>query len=163
MSQVNDPTAGRELFSREMSVTINASPETIFPSIADIRRHPEWAANPLEIRHIAGPANGEEATFASVARRTARVAGTFTGQIRVLASEPPHLLRYEVRDTSGHYHWTITLAPEGSSTRLTQRMAKLSGPWIINVLQPGLIWPLIGAHQVRVGLERLKACAETGR
>ena len=155
------PTATRELFAREVSIVIAASREAIFDYVVDITRHPEWAANPLEIQHVAGPARGVGATFTSVAHRTARIAGTFTGRVRVLVAERPDLLRYEVIDTSGHYHWTITLATADAGTLLTQHMAKLDGPWLINVVQPSVIWPLVGSYQARVGLARLKARMET--
>ncbi|HHP7234675.1 MAG TPA: SRPBCC family protein [Desulfobacterales bacterium] len=146
----------KELFAREVQIHIQAPCAEVFHYLADINRHSEWADNPLEIRHVSGPPGGVGATFESVARRTARVAGTFTGRIRIVAAEPPHRFAYEVEDNTGHYRWTMLVTPEGNGTRLTQRMAKLSGPWLINLFQPWLIWPLIGRPQVKGGLKRIK-------
>ena len=150
----------RYLFVREQAILIDVPCEAVFTYVVDVLRHPEWAANPLEIRHIAGPTSGVGATFASVAHKTGRVAGTFTGHLRVVEVTPPQRFVYDVVDTSGHYHWTIALHREANCTRLSQRMAKLSGPWLINLLQPRLIWPLIGRPQVRRGLANLKAHLE---
>jgi uncharacterized protein YndB with AHSA1/START domain len=152
--------ADKELFARDVQIHIQASCTEVFNYLVDIRRHCEWAANPLEIRHFSGPTAGVGATFESVARRTARVAGTFTGRIRIVAVEPPHRFAYEVEDNTGRYRWTMTITPEGNGTKLTQRMAKLSGPWLINLFQPWLIWPLIGRPQVKGGLDRIKICLE---
>lgn len=159
----DEKSAVKELFAREVQIIIQAPPQEVYRYIADITRHREWAANPLEIRHVAGPAVGVGATFHSVARRTARVAGTFIGRIRIIEDDPPHCLVYETQDATGRYRWRITLTTEGGGTRLTQRMAKLSGPWYINLLQPAFIWPLIGRPQAQGGLEKLKARLETAR
>lgn len=160
MSQATVQAASGELFAYQLSVQIQAPPDLVFAYVSAIERHPEWAANPLTIQHVAGPTTGPGATFTSVAHRTARVAGTFTGRIRILDVEAPRRLVYRVEDTSGQYHWTFTLTPEAGGTHVVHRMGKLGGPWLINMVQPGLIWPLIGKHQVWVGLQNLKSRLE---
>lgn len=141
----------------EISILINASAEEVFDYVANVRRHSDWAANPLEMRHVAGPDSGVGATFAATAHRTVGFAGTFRGQVRVLTEEPPRRFVYETEDPSGHYQWTFLVAPEEKGTRLTHRMEKLTGPLILRWLQPAVLWPLIGKRQVKRGLENIKA------
>jgi uncharacterized protein YndB with AHSA1/START domain len=153
----------RELFARELHIFIQAPCEVVFQYVADISRHSEWASNPLVIRHVAGPASGPGATFESEARPTARGLGTVTGRIRILEAEPPHRLVYEAQDNTGRYRWTMMLQADADGTRVTQRMAKHSGPWFINLIQPVVIWPLLGRPSVQRGLETIKDRLERPR
>lgn len=148
------------MLKKEINIFISAAAEDVFGYVANVRRHPDWAANPLEIHHMAGPESGLGATFATTAHRTVGFAGTFQGRIRVLIEEPPRRFVYETEDTSGRYQWTFFIIPEGNRTRLTHRMEKLSGPWILRWLQPAVLWPLIGKKQVKRGLENIKVHLE---
>ncbi|HEU0294568.1 MAG TPA: hypothetical protein VFR47_17645 [Anaerolineales bacterium] len=82
------------------------------------------------------------------------------GAIRVVIDEPPKQFAFETHDSSGRYRWTFTVTSKGNGSCLTQRMEKLSGPWIFRYLQPAIIWPLFGSRQVRGGLENIKALLE---
>jgi uncharacterized protein YndB with AHSA1/START domain len=116
-------TASERLpFSREMRIYIEAAPEIVFRYVADIRRHTEWSADPLEIRLEPGPEYGPGTTFTSVASIGSK---RITGHGCVIAEEPPTRFVYESRDLFGHHRWTMTLRPEGPGTRLTQRMERL--------------------------------------
>lgn len=148
------------MFSREMSIFVNVPADQAYGLVSDLRRHPEWAFNPLKLRHIAGPDQGVGATFSSVAHPVAGIVETFQGQIRVMTDEPPKQFAFETHDLSGRYHWMFTVTPEGNGSHLTQRMEKLSGPWILRYLQPAISWPLFGSAQVRGGLENIKALLE---
>ena len=148
------------MFSREMSIFVNVPADQAYGLVSDIRRHPEWAFNPLKLHHIGGPEQGVGATFSSVAHHVASIVETFEGQIRVVIDEPPKQFAFETHDPSGRYRWTFTVTSEGNGSRLTQRMEKLSGPWILRYLQPAIIWPLLGSAQVRGGLENIRALLE---
>ena len=150
----------KELSPKELSIHIDATPETVYRLVSDVIRHPEWSQNPLAIRHVEGPLEGPGATFSSRAGRVARFAGTFKGRIRVRSARPPEHFEYETHDDSGRYVWSFSIAREGNGCRLVHRVEKLSGPWILRVVQPPIIWPLIGSHQVRVGLQNIKRKAE---
>ena len=147
----------RPAFGREMSTYIEASPETVFRYIADIRQHGEWSAEPLEIKLEAGPTHGQGATFTT----TAHVGKSkIAAQVCVIAEEPPVRFVYESKDLFGHHRWTMTSRPEGTGTRLTQRMERLQGPLWLRILQPYIMWPSVGRRSVGKGLARIKSRLE---
>ena len=149
------------MFNRERTVFINTSTEKAFRYVSDIPRHTEWAANSLEISHTGGPASGPRATFGSVIHNPAGIVGSFQGQIRVLVEEHPHRFVYETSDTTGQYRWTFLLSAKGNGCRLIHRMERISASWIIRLLQPFIIWPLVGSRQVQNGLEHIKTNLES--
>jgi uncharacterized protein YndB with AHSA1/START domain len=157
-SQLGQPAR----ITAEKNLYIEASPEHVYRYATDIRRHAEWAFNPLEIVHVAGPDSGLGATFKSVARRTAGFVGTFRGLIKVVSDAPPYRFVYDVQDDSGSYRWTMLFEAEGSGTRIIHRFEKYAGPWVLWFLQPTLIWPMVGSKQVAGGLANLKAKLEAG-
>jgi uncharacterized protein YndB with AHSA1/START domain len=146
----------------EKSLHIEAAPEQVYRYATDLRRHPEWAFNPLEIKHSSGPESGPGATFESVAHRTAGFAGTFRGVVKIVSDDAPRRFVYDVQDDSGSYRWTMAFEPEGSGTRMTHRFEKYAGPWVLWFLQPALIWPMVGSRQVAGGLSNIKAKLEAG-
>ena len=149
------------MFTREKTILINTSVDQAFSYVANISRHSEWAANPLEIRHTAGPESGEGATYESVIHHPAGIAGAFQGGIRVLHEESPHRFVYETSDTTGQYRWSFLLSAEGKGCRLIHRMERTSASWIIRLLQPLILWPLLGSRQVQAGLEHIKTNLES--
>lgn len=151
--------AERPLFGREMSTYIEASSEGVFRYIADIRRHAEWGAQPLDIAFASGPEQGPGATFRSIAH-VGRM--QIAAQVLVVAEEPPVRFVYECKDPFGLHRWTMTVRPEGSGTRLTQRMERVQGPLWVRILQPYVLWPLQGRSDVQKGLKNIKAHLETG-
>ena len=162
MNNSHDLTRAKEVqrpqFRRQMSIFIEAAPETVFRYVADISRHAEWSAQTLSITLEPHPEHGSSATFAS----TALVGFLLpvAGHIRVIAEEPPMRFVYECQDISGQYYWTMLLQPEGKGTRLTQRMERLQGPWWIRLAQSGLVWPLYGRRAIGKGLANIKAHLE---
>ena len=56
------------MFSREMSIFVNVPADQAYGLVSDLRRHPEWAFNPLKLRHIAGPDQGVGAVSLDVYR-----------------------------------------------------------------------------------------------
>jgi hypothetical protein len=147
----------RPLFGRELSTYIEVPPDTVFRYIADICRHAEWSAEPLDITLESGPDHGQGATF-----RTAAHVGKnkITARVCVIAEEPPVRFVYESKDLFGLHRWTMTLRGEGSGTRLTQRMERVQGPLWVRILQPYVMWPTVGRRSVGKGLARIKSRLE---
>jgi|SRR5690242_3077761 len=149
--------AERPLFGRELSTYIEVSPETVFHYIADISRHGEWSADPLEITQSAGSDHGPGATFTTLAHVGKN---TIAAQVCIIAEEPPVRFIYEGKDLFGHHRWTMTLRAEGNGTCLTQRMERVQGPLWVRLLQPYILWPTAGRRSVGKGLARIKSRLE---
>jgi Polyketide cyclase / dehydrase and lipid transport len=143
-------------FAREENIQIQAPASRIFDYVADVRRHPEWAAQRLVVRSQDG--NGVSVgTYES----TAYLGLPIRGRIRIVSAEPPLRFAYECEDMSGHYLWTMSLRSLGGGVRLTMRVERLAGPWWVRLLQPVFIWPLVGRRGVRRALANIRRQIET--
>src|SRR5579859_588134 len=81
---------------------------------------------------------------------------------RIITEESPTRFVYECSDLFGCHRWTLTLQPRGNGTRLTQRMERIEGPWWVRLLQPCLMWPIVGRRSVGKGLANSKTHLESG-
>src|SRR5690348_8056328 len=142
-------------FSREISIFIAVAPEVAYRYISDIRRHPEWATEPLDIT----PESDLDRRFRSVAHLGPM---KIKALVEVLSEEPPSRLVYQCKDLFGLHRWTVTLAAEGSGTRLSQRVERIEGPWWVRLLQPVVLWPTLGKSDVQNGLHNIKNQLEKG-
>jgi hypothetical protein len=146
-------------FGREESVYVQNAPSAVFAYVADIRNHPEWAAQRLEVRGRDQNGGPTLSMFDSKAYLGLPIRGT----IRVLAAEPPDRFVYECEDMSGHHLWTMSVQEVGAGCRLTMRVERLQGPFWVRMLQPVVMWPLIGRPGVRRGLANIKRRMESSR
>jgi hypothetical protein len=142
-------------FAREESIQIQAPAGAVFDYVADVRRHPEWAAQRLEVQ-LQNRSTSSLSTYDSIAHLGMPIKGT----IRVVSAEPPLRFAYECEDMSGHYLWTVSLRTLGGGSRLTLRVERLAGPWWVRLLQPILIWPLVGRPGVRRAVGNIKERVE---
>ena len=141
---------------RERSVQINASPEVVYDYVSDILKHPEWAAQKMEMRHTGGPEKGVGAEFASMVH----FMGNVPGKLRVVSDERPRRFTFEARDSSGAYLWTFTLETKDGGTKLTHSFDRQSAPVYIKLIQPWLMYPLLGKGMFDKGLAHIKARCE---
>ena len=88
---------------------LGAAPPTVFATLADVSRYPEWRA---------GVAKVEVVTPAPLTWREYEGGDVIT--IEVVEARPPELLRVRIADPELPFGgtWTYRLAPEGSGTRL---------------------------------------------
>jgi hypothetical protein len=138
-------------FAREETIQIQAPASSVFDYVADVRRHPEWAAQRLEVRP-----QDRDGSPLSTYDCTAHLGMPIRGTIRVVSADPPLRFAYECEDMSGRYLWTMSVRTLGGGSRLTMRVERLSGPFWVRLLQPIIIWPLIGLPGVRRGLANIK-------
>ena len=142
-------------FAREETIQIQAPASTVFDYVADVRRHPEWAAQRLQVR-----ARGRDTDPLNTYDSTARLGLPIRGTIRIVSAEPPLRFAYECEDMSGHHLWTMSLRTVGGGSRLTMRVERLAGPLWVRLLQPILMWPLVGRPGVRKALVNIKRSVE---
>jgi hypothetical protein len=125
---------------RERSILIAATREAVYDYVSDVMRHPDWAAQEMEMKHTGGPDAGAGAEFES----SVHFMGHVAGRIKVIEASRPERFVYQCQDTSGRYNWTFNIQQEGSGTRLTQSFDRLNAPFYVKVIQPALLYPLLG-------------------
>lgn len=134
--------------SYEVSAVAAAPPDAVWPLLADLTRHGEWSADPLEV-----VADG--AGFASVARAK----GTeFRARLDVLESVPPTRFAFRAQDGTGTYEHVFTLVREGAGTRVTRRVTATSLSPAQRVLFY-LVLPVIKKPNARKALDRFATLA----
>ncbi|MGE0056653.1 MAG: SRPBCC family protein [Dehalococcoidia bacterium] len=145
------------MFTNEETIHIDAPPEEVFRYVTDIKRHPEWCSNPMEMT-VHGEPVAVGTTFTSVVNAF----GKETGQGKVIEMDSPRRFVYEVATTtSGTWRWTMTLTPEAGGTRLAHRGEGLKVPGWFKVMQP-LTFPFVGRKMATKGLAKLKERVEAG-
>ncbi len=145
------------MFTNEETIHIDAPPEEVFRYVTDIKRHPEWCSNPMEMTVHDEPVR-VGSTFTSVVKAF----GSETGQGKVIEMDAPRRFVYECdTSTSGLWRWTMTLTPESGGTRLSHRGEGLKVPGWFKVMQP-LTFPFVGKKMSTKGLAKLKERVEAG-
>src|SRR3990172_7393741 len=143
------------MFSKSASTYVEAPPEAVFDYVADVKRHPEWAHERIEIQMEPGPERGRGARFSYVVH----FMGKTEGKGSVVAEDRPRRFAYECEDKDGRNRWQFDLRPQGSGTMLTHSFERLSAPLWIRTIQP-VLYPLMGRAMVSGGLQNIKAKVE---
>jgi uncharacterized protein YndB with AHSA1/START domain len=145
------------MYSREQRIHIDAPPEDVFRYVTDIKRHPEWASNPMEMTVDSDPV-AVGTTFSS----RVKAFGTETARGKVLELQPPSLFSYETdTSSSGRYTWTMTLTPSAGGTDLNHHFDRLSAPTWFKIVQSVMV-PVIGKNMMKKGLQGIKMRVEAG-
>ena len=102
------------MFSKEFSVDISAPIEQVYAYVTDLKRHPEWSNNEMEIK-----VNGEPVAVGTTFETTVKAFGTETNKGKVVEMEPPTRFVYECdTSASGYWRWTMRLESLDGGTRL---------------------------------------------
>ena len=140
------------MWTRQESIVVEVPAATIYDYVSDLTRHPEWAAHPMQMT----------ATGPGEARSLVNVKGMpIKAKVKIVEEMRPTLLAYECTDLNGHYRWTFDLEPMGDSTRVTNRIERLSAPLWVPLIQSWLMWPMTGGPGCRKGLANIKRRLET--
>lgn len=142
------------MFAQEKSIDIDAAPEAVFDYVADLQRHPEWAAQKLEI----------------VPRDDGRFDSTVTigpaklkAVLSVESSDKPRRFVFVSDDGLAPHRWHFDISPRTGGSRLRFGFERMSGPMIIRIAQPILMWPLVGNPGMDKGLANIKRQLEVVR
>ena len=145
------------MFSNEESIFINASPEQVYRYVTDLKRHPEWASNPMEMKVHTEPVK-VGTTFTTIVKAF----GSETGEGKVIEMDAPRRFAYECdTSTSGYWRWTMTLTPENGGTRLATLGEGLKTPAWFKAVQR-FTFPFVGRKMATKGLANIKARVEAG-
>lgn len=91
-----------------------AAPDAVWPLVADLTRHGEWSADPLEVT-----ATGD-GTYDSVARSKGK---ELRARLTVLESDAAaRRFAFRAADATGTYEHAFTLVPDGGGTVVTREI-----------------------------------------
>jgi uncharacterized protein YndB with AHSA1/START domain len=96
------------------TVDIAAPPEVVYDRVADLQRHGEWSADPLELTPAA------DGGFRS---KTVAKGKMIEAELTVLERTPPSRFVFEAADLTGRWRHTFTLSPSGGGTRVRREIS----------------------------------------
>lgn len=141
------------MFAREEWIRIDASPEALYDYISDIGRHPEWAAQKLLMRPLG------DGRFESVMAMGALKA---VSVIHVEAADRPRTFVYVADDNvSGPHRWRFDIKPDGAGSKVTFGMERMHERVFMRLLQPVVMFPLIGHPGMLTALRNIKRTVES--
>ena len=142
------------MFAQEKSTDVNAAPEEVYDYVSDLRRHPEWAAQELEVKELEDGQFASTVTFGPVKLKS---------KLHVEASERPRRLVFVSDDGLAPHRWRFEIKPQRGGSVLTFGFERMSGPVLIRIAQPILMWPLVGNPGMERGLANIKQNVERAR
>jgi hypothetical protein len=95
------------------SLVISAKPDAVWVLVGDLSRHPEWAADALEVSSM------DDGSYRSRANAKGRIS---TATLEVVLSVQERRLEFRSTDSTGTYLHRIDLAPQGGGTLVTRRV-----------------------------------------
>src|SRR3972149_7335314 len=125
----------------ERQITIDATPEQVFGYLSDITRHPEWAAQKLEVKPASGGSVEAGSSFETVGHQF----GAQPGAVTVTELVPNQKIVYESDGPVGHFRHQFLMQSEGNGVRLTKSLEPLKvsslplrvlGPLVRSVIAP---------------------------
>ena len=143
--------------SGEVTVTIDAPPERVWPWVADLGKHGEWSPKPYSVEWIEGEPNAVGSRYRSVGEIPNDKHHVNEGEI--VESHPTDRFVLHAHDKEGDYANTFTLKPAGSSTEVTilLEFEKMHG---MAAMMVPIIFPLVGKKDMRDRMAMLKQKVE---
>jgi hypothetical protein len=140
-------------------VTINATPDRIWPLVADLGRQGEWSPKPYQVEWLSGEANAVGSKFRSIGWLPQDKQHAMEGIVRV--NDP--IKTFEVVSHDAKEEWTnrYELSSSGSQTVVTKTM---TGPPLTGVKKAArsAIFAIFVNGAVQKGLNMLKDKVESG-
>jgi len=136
--------------SFQQSITVSASPETAFGYLADLTKHPEWAAHKLEVQPASeGPA-AAGSTFSAIGHEM----GTHRATVKITELSPERIA-YEAEDDTGHFrHWISISASRDGGAEITKGVEALRTNLMLTLLKP--LMPMMVSRGLKGDLQRIK-------
>jgi hypothetical protein len=140
------------------SVTINATPERIWPLVGDLGRMNEWSPKPYKVEWLAGEPNAVGSSFRSTGWLPQDKAHQMEGMVKI--NEP--MKTFEVVTHDDNEEWTnrYELWPSGSQTTVTKTAI---GPPLTGLKKAArtAIFALYVNGAMQKGMNNLKAKVES--
>lgn len=138
-----------------VSTHIRTTPAKAFAYVADLTRHSEWAANPLQIVAVAPSAVSVGSRF----RSAAQVRGlAFEAELQVTTYQPLTQFGFAGQDATGRFEHLFVFHPDGDGVRVERQIqfTLTVRQWVMFYL---LLYP-VRLPAARQALQLLKARLE---
>jgi uncharacterized protein YndB with AHSA1/START domain len=137
--------------SFQQSIDVSASPEAAYQYLADLTKHPEWAAHKLEVE----PASGGPAAAGSTYSAVGHEMGTHRATVKVTELRSPERIAYEAEDDTGHFrHWISISAARDGGAEITKGVEPLRTNLMLTLLKP--LMPMMVSRGLKGDLRRIK-------
>jgi uncharacterized protein YndB with AHSA1/START domain len=142
------------------TVTINATPEQVWPLVADLNRMHEWSPKPYKVEWLSGEPNAVGSTFRSTGWLPQDKQHSMEGSITV--NDPMNTFEVVTHDAKEEWTNRYDVKGSGSQTTVTKTMA---GPPLSGARKAAysVILALFVKGAVQKGMDMLKAKAEASK
>jgi len=142
----------------DFTITINASPETVWKWVGDLSTHDRWSPHDYRVECVAGEPNTVGSTYRSVGW----VPGdkSHKNEVEITEAVPNERLVLRAHDDQGDFTNTFTLTPVPGGTQVDYRIVFPAMTGMSAVLVP-VAFPLLGKPDIRKRMAMLKAAVET--
>ncbi len=126
--------------SAHLEVVVDATPDEVWPVVADVTRIGEWSHECHSAEWLDGATGAEVGARFRGANRAGWVRWNRICEFTVV--DPPHVLTWRTVPTffiPDSTEWQLTMEPIGSGTRITQSFQVLRAPWLLDRLYAQLI------------------------
>ena len=141
----------------EFSVTIAASPETVWPWISQLDKHVEWSPKPYSIEWISGEPNAVGSKYRSVGWIPGDKNHVNEGEITEVIPNQRFALRAD--DKQGSFANTFVLKPSGDGTEVTFSLVFPEMKGVMAAMVP-VAFAMMGKPDIRKRMAKLKAAVE---
>jgi uncharacterized protein YndB with AHSA1/START domain len=142
------------------STTINASPEAVWPWVAELEKHSEWSPKPYLVQRVSGTPGSVGSTY----RSEGWIPGdsTHVNTVEITEVVPGERLVLRADEEMGSFHNAYRLAPVDGGTQVTYELVfpPLKGA---QKLMLALLFPLVGKPNIRKRMRLLKAKVESAQ
>ena len=137
--------------SFQQTINVSASPETAYQYLADLTKHPEWAAHTLEVQ----PSSEGPAMAGSTFNAVGHEMGTHRATVKLTELRSPERIAYEAEDDTGHFrHWISISASRDGGTEITKGVEALRTNLMLTLLKP--LMPMMVSRGLKGDLRRIK-------
>ena len=140
------------------TVTIQASPETVWPWIVNLDKHADWSPKSYRVELLSGEAGAVGARYRSF--------GVVPGdkdhenEVEITEVVPERRLVLTARDENGAFTNTLTLTPSGTGTLVSFQLTFPPMKGMAKFLVP-ILFPTVGKGDMRKRMALLKATVES--
>jgi len=144
-----------------VSVTIEATPEDVWPWIGDITRHNQWSPKPYRVDLVSGEPNSAGSRYRSVGWAPPNDSD-HVNDVEITVVQPPARFALTATDASGTYANSFDLRPVGDGTEVTYRIVFPDMGGIAANLLP-ILFRVVATPGIKKRMRLLKQAVESAK